>query len=99
MLSPFLYHCTGSTLTRRLPVAYGDGINTMAGQDRVNPFEVTWNTMRGLTGKPSFLNRTAFFVFFGRLHLYIGRSIPYEVFRNILVEEVQWVKVGGPKKL
>ena len=53
-------------LTRRLPVAYDDGVYSMAGGDRVNPFEVTWNTMRGLTGKPSFMNRTAFLVFFGK---------------------------------
>ncbi len=55
------------TLTRRLPNAYADGEYRLAGPKRPNPFNITWNTMRGLTGKASFMNRTAFLVFFGEL--------------------------------
>ncbi|XP_022093825.1 dual oxidase 2-like isoform X3 [Acanthaster planci] len=53
-------------LTRRLPVAYADGVYMMAGKDRPNPIDVSEATMRGDTGLPSFLNRTAFMTFFGQ---------------------------------
>ncbi len=53
-------------LTRRLPVAYGDGVYSMAGSDRPNPISISEAVMRGATGKPSFLNRTAFMTFFGQ---------------------------------
>ena len=63
---------TEMSLTRRLPNAYADGVYQMAGADRPNPFDITWNTMRGLTGKASFLNRTAFMTFFGKFALLQG---------------------------
>lgn len=53
-------------LTRRLPVAYEDGVYSMAGQDRPNPLNISKETMQGKTGRPSFLNRTALMTFFGQ---------------------------------
>ncbi|XP_071487821.1 dual oxidase 2-like [Diadema antillarum] len=53
-------------LTRRLPVAYTDGVYSMAGQDRPNPISISENTMQGKTGRPSHLNRTALMTFFGQ---------------------------------
>ncbi|XP_038077765.1 dual oxidase 2-like isoform X2 [Patiria miniata] len=53
-------------LTRRLPVAYADGVYRMAGQDRPNPMKISDATMKGQTGRPSYLNRTAFMTFFGQ---------------------------------
>ena len=56
-------------LSRRLPVAYTDGVYSMKATGEPNPFNVTWNNMRGETGKPSFQGRTAFLTFFGKLTL------------------------------
>ncbi|XP_033120574.1 dual oxidase 2-like isoform X2 [Anneissia japonica] len=53
-------------LTRRIPPAYVDGVYYPSGEDRPNPFTISDNTMFGVTGSGSVLNRTAFMTFFGQ---------------------------------
>ena len=52
-------------LLRRLPAAYSDGVYLPSGKDRPEPIEVSLGIMAGVTGKPSYRNKTAFLVFFG----------------------------------
>ncbi len=53
-------------LNRRVPVAYSDGVYSMAGTDRPNPFDISWNTSQGQSGKPSFTGKTVFLTFFSK---------------------------------
>ncbi|XP_072030497.1 uncharacterized protein [Amphiura filiformis] len=57
---------TDLPLSRRLPVAYSDGVYSMAGTHRPNPFEISWKAMRGLSGKPSFKGKSVFLTFFSQ---------------------------------
>ncbi|XP_063956076.1 dual oxidase 2-like isoform X4 [Lytechinus pictus] len=54
------------SMTRRLPVAYEDGVYAMAGTDRPNPMTISKETMQGVTGERSHLRRTALMTFFGQ---------------------------------
>ncbi|KAG1681999.1 Dual oxidase [Nymphon striatum] len=56
-----------STLTRKTPPSYADGVYMMAGQDRPSPRLITEALMKGADGQASLLNRTAMFVFFGQV--------------------------------
>ncbi|PIK44178.1 dual oxidase 1 precursor [Apostichopus japonicus] len=53
-------------LTRRLPVAYEDGVFRPAGYDRPNPMNLSRASMLGDTGLGSFRGRTALMTFFGQ---------------------------------
>ncbi|XP_076805586.1 dual oxidase 2-like isoform X1 [Clavelina lepadiformis] len=53
-------------LTRRVESHYADGTYAPSGGDRPNPRSVSEETMSGLTGEGSYVNRTALLVFFGQ---------------------------------
>lgn len=88
-------------LTRRLPVAYEDGVFRPAGYDRPTPMNVSRASMLGPTGRGSFRGRTALMTFFGQQVVeeildaqrpgcppeYFNMPIPpdYEEFQNVEV--------------
>jgi len=53
-------------MLRLLPPAYGDGVYAPAGADRPNPHDIARAVFDGKTGEPSYKNRTALLVFFGK---------------------------------
>lgn len=54
------------TLSRRLTPVFSDGTYQPSGGNRPNPLVIAERTMRGFTGRTSYLNRTALLTFFGQ---------------------------------
>ena len=63
---PYVGNLLDMTLTRRLDHAYDDGVYHPSGSERPNPLDISEYVMKGKTGNPSYMNRTALMTFFGK---------------------------------
>jgi len=69
---------TDSTLTRRLPPHYSDGVYAPSGKNRPNPRELSSVVTSGPSGLQSVNNKTALFVFFGKFQeLLLDYIVPF----------------------
>ncbi|CAH1775162.1 unnamed protein product [Owenia fusiformis] len=81
-----------SALMTKIPTAYADFTYHMSGEDRPNAREISNAVFAGPSGLPSYINRTALFVFF-------GQQVSSEIVRSS--EEstcpIELIKVPVPK--